>query len=663
MEEEKALKVFSTIPVPQAVFQNAIPSIAAMLMVLLYNLADTFFIGQTNDPMQVAAISLASQVFVIYSALGTVFGIGGTSVISRVLGAGNTSYAKKVSSFCMWGSVFIGLLFSIVVWVFMNPLLNLLGANYETWGFTKDYLWIVALSGPCVVINGCYSNVLRAEGQSTKAMLGQLIGNLTNIILDPIMISGFGWDTKGSAIATVIGNVVGTLYYICYFARGKSMLSISIKEFSLKNKIASRVFAIGIPAALSTVLMSVSHIILNKEMAGYGNLQLAGVGVATNIMKIPGLISMGLGQGIQPLVGYCSGSGDWRRCKKIIRFSLTFGLILSIAMCVLAYVFINPLVGAFLTDAAAFEYGVSFTKVMLGTSFLYGIFYVLTNVVQGFGEAKAALLINVSRQGIIYIPALFIMQALMGMDGLIWTQIVSDIISVVLAVILFMWTYNRVMNKSYESDRDNLVVSTNMSARTMPRTHYIITLGRSYGAGGRSVGKIVGKALNIPYYDKELVEQAAKESGLSGKYLENMDEKNLVGNMVDRAITLNSRIYEAQRQVILKLAKEGPCIIVGRCADCILHDEKNLFRVFITAPKESRVKRISQRDCIDEQKAAKKIDKVDKERAEYHDAVSDSSWGDAGTYDLMVDTEKLGIQGAADVILAAVQKLDSLKYE
>ncbi len=320
MSEKKSLEVFSSMSVPRAVFQNAVPSMAAMMMVLIYNLADTFFIGQTGDPMQVSAITLASQVFVIYSALGTVFGMGGTSVISRKLGAGEGEYAKKVSSFCMWGSAAIGLVFSIILWIFMNPLLTLLGANHETWDFTKDYLGIVAISGAFVVINGCFSNVLRAEGQSTKVMMGQLIGNLTNIVLDPIMILGFHMDTKGAAIATVIGNLVGTIYYVQYFCGGKSMLSIHPKDFSMKDGICTGVFKIGFPASLSTLFICISHMVLNKLMVGYGNLQLAGIGVATNLLKITGLLCIGFGQGIQPLVGYCAGSGDYPRCKKSFVF-------------------------------------------------------------------------------------------------------------------------------------------------------------------------------------------------------------------------------------------------------------------------------------------------------------------------------------------------------
>lgn len=412
MKDEKSLEVFSSMPVGQAVFKNAVPSIVAMLMVLVYNLADTFFIGRTHDPYQVAAISLASQAFVIYSALGTVFGIGGTSVISRVLGAGRIEYAKKVSSFCMWGSIAIGLFYSVIMWIFMNPLLSVMGAS--------------------------------------KAMMGQLLGNVSNIILDPIFISVFKLNTSGAAIATVLGNILGSVYYIVYFYNGKTLLSIKLKDFTVKEHVCTSVLAIGIPASLNTLFMSISHMTLNRLMANYGDLQLAGIGVATNIMKIPGLICIGLGQGIQPLVGYCVGSGNWKRCKKVIKVSLLSGLILSTLMAAASYLFLPQLVGAFLTNSDAFAYGKQFAQVMLITSFLFGVFYVLTNILQGFGAVKSSLLINISRQGLFYIPALFIMRAIAGMNGLVWAQPIADILAVLLAATLYLLNHKKMEKRHLE---------------------------------------------------------------------------------------------------------------------------------------------------------------------------------------------------------------------
>ena len=215
--EQKSLKVFESMPIPKAVFKNALPAMVAMLMVLVYNLADTFFIGQTHNVLQIAAVSLATPVFLMFMAVGTAFGIGGTSVISRALGEGRKDYAKKVCSFCMWSCVIVGVGMAVLFLIFMEPILSLIGASSDTWDFAKTYLMIVVYSGPFVLISNCYANVIRTEGESGKAMMGQLLGNRLNVILDPIMSLVVDWNIAGAAIATVIGNMFGAVYYIFYF--------------------------------------------------------------------------------------------------------------------------------------------------------------------------------------------------------------------------------------------------------------------------------------------------------------------------------------------------------------------------------------------------------------------------------------------------------------
>lgn len=441
--EQKSLEVFESMPVPKAVFKNVLPAMAAMLMVLVYNLADTFFIGQTHDALQVAAVSLATPVFLIFMAVGTAFGIGGTSVISRALGEGRKDYAKKVCSFCMWGCVIVGVVMTALFLIFIEPILSLIGASSDTWDLAKTYLMIVVCSGPFVLISNCYANVIRAEGESGKAMMGQLLGNLLNVVLDPIMILGFGWNIAGAAIATVIGNMFGAGYYIFYFLRGKSSLSVRLKDFTLREKVCSSVLVIGIPAALGSLLMSVSQIIINSQMAEYGDMAIAGMGVAMKVVTITGMVCMGLGQGVQPLLGYCVGAKLWKRFKDVFKFSIIFSLILGVVLTVICYLFTNQIVSAFLTDVTAFDYAVQFAKILLTTSFTFGVFAVLTNALQAMGAATASLVINLSRQGIIFIPALFILKAVLELTGLVWAQPVADILSIVLAAVLYINTYKK----------------------------------------------------------------------------------------------------------------------------------------------------------------------------------------------------------------------------
>ncbi len=441
--EQKSLEVFESMPVPKAVFKNALPAMAAMLMVLIYNLADTFFIGQTHDALQVAAVSLATPVFLIFMAVGTVFGMGGTSVISRALGEGRKDYAKKVCSFCMWGCVIMGVVMAALFLIFMEQILSLIGASSDTWDLAKTYLMIVVCSGPFVLISNCYTNVIRTEGESGRACMGQLLGNLLNVVLDPIMILGFGWNIAGAAIATVIGNVFGAGYYITYFLRGKSSLSVRLKDFTLREKVCSSVLAIGVPAALGSMLMSISQIIINSQMAEYGDMAIAGMGVAMKVVTITGMVCIGLGQGVQPLLGYCVGAKLWKRFKDVFKFSFIFSFILGVVLTVVCYLFTNQIVSAFLADVTAFDYAVQFAKILLTTSPIFGVFYVLTNALQAMGAATASLVINLSRQGIIFIPVLFILKAVLGLTGLVWAQPVADILSILLAAVLYVHTYKK----------------------------------------------------------------------------------------------------------------------------------------------------------------------------------------------------------------------------
>ena len=420
MKNDQSTNIFRNAPVSQAVLKNAVPAMLAMLMVLVYNLADTFFIGQTHDALQVAAVSLATPVFLIFMAVGTIFGIGGTSVISRSMGQSREAYAKKVCSFCMWSCVIVGVLLSAVFLIFMDQILSLCGASQETWELAKTYLTIVSCFGPFVLISNCYSNVIRAEGQSGKAMMGQLMGNLLNVVLDPVMILGFGWNIAGAAIATVIGNVAGAGYYILYFLRGSSSLSIHPRDFTLREHVCSGVLFIGIPASLGSLLMSVSQIVVNSLMAGYGDMALAGIGVAMKVTMITGMVCIGFGQGIQPLLGYCVGAGLWERFRKVMNFSLLFSFALSAVMTGICFLFTRQIVSAFLSNPDAFGYAL-----------------------QAMGAATPALIINLSRQGLIYIPALFLMNAAIGVTGLVWAQPVADLMSTALVAVLYVVTVRK----------------------------------------------------------------------------------------------------------------------------------------------------------------------------------------------------------------------------
>ena len=444
-DKVSAIEAFKTDPIPKIIIKNSLPALIAMIMVMVYNLADTFFLGLTHDDLQVTAVSFATPLFMIFMSLGTLFGVGGTSVISRALGEGKKEYAKKVSSFCMWACVAIGAVFMALLWIFLDDVTVMLGASENSIGLTKDYLRIAIGCGIFSMISNCFSSIVRTEGEAMKAMTGTLIGNLLNMILDPIFILVFKWGVVGAAAATVIGNAVAAGYYILYFLKGNSILSINPKYFSVKDKILTGVVSVGLSASLANLLVSISSIVINSQLAGYnnGDMLVAGYGVTSKVIMIITLIGIGIASGVQPFLGFCYGAKDKQRLTKGIRFSAIFGLAFCAVISVLCYTLAEPIVKVFLTDITALDTGVHFTRILMSTAWLIGAFSVCQIALQAMGAATPALLATVFRQCVIFIPAVFIMKAAIGIDGLIWAQPVADILSLVIIIIMLLMKINR----------------------------------------------------------------------------------------------------------------------------------------------------------------------------------------------------------------------------
>jgi len=442
--KDKTTEIFKNAPVPKAVLSNAIPSIISMIMVLAYNLADTFFIGQTKDALMVAAVSVATPAFLLFMAIGMLFGIGGTSLISRMLGQGDTEKAKSVSSFCFWTGLVIGLISMVMIWVFVNPVCRVIGASDETMEYTSQYLMILAVSVPFLIVSNMFSNIIRSEGYAQKAMVGMIIGNVANIVLDPVMILLLGWNIAGAAIATTIGNVLASAYYILHLVSKNSSLSIRLKDYKAGNHIATGVLAIGIPASFNSILMSTSNIIINNLMKAYGDMAVAGLGVAMKVNMIVVMLLIGLGTGIQPLLGYCYGAKNKKRYIDVLKFSICLALVMSVVMTIICYLGAGPLVTAFLDNADAYSFGFMFSRIYIISGPVLGILFVMINAIQSTGAALPSLILSISRQGILFIPILFIINALTDTaQMLVYAQPVTDYLATTFSVILFIITYKK----------------------------------------------------------------------------------------------------------------------------------------------------------------------------------------------------------------------------
>ncbi len=447
--QDKTSAIFRDAPVPKAVLTNVIPSIISMLMVLAYNLADTFFIGQTKNPYMVAAVSITTPVFLIFMAIGMLFGIGGTSLISRMLGAGSRDKAKNASSFCFWTGLTIGIISMVAILFLAEPICRIAGASDDTIGYAKQYLTIVSVGIPFLIVGNSFSNIIRSEGKAQKAMAGMIIGNMINIVFDPIMILAFGWNVAGAAIATVLGNIFASVFYVIHLLSPKSILSIRPKDYKAGGRIASSVLAIGVPASLNSMLMSVSNIIVNNKMKPHGDMAVAGLGVAMKVNMIAVMLLIGLGTGIQPLLGYCFGARNRKRYLAVLRFSIILALCLSLVMSAICYFGAAPLVTAFLDDPDAFGFGFMFSRVYILSGPILGLLFVFINAIQSTGAAIPSLILSVSRQGLLYLPILIAMDRIFNSARtLALAQPITDYLATALAVILFIVTYKRMLKPS-----------------------------------------------------------------------------------------------------------------------------------------------------------------------------------------------------------------------
>ena len=416
---------------------NIIPAIVVEIMMLIYNLADTFFIAQTHDPLQLAAVSLAAPVFLVLIAMGIIFMAGAMSFISRSLGAGQRERANNIASFCVWGSIITGSIMAVIFMFFIERILRAIGASPETFKLAYSYLSIVIASAPFVLFSMACGGIMRAEEHATGAMIGQIFGNMLNVVLDPIMILYFGWGITGAAIATSLSIVIGAMYYAGYFLFGRSTISIHVKHFKIKDGIAWGVLAIGIPSCLDLWLMSISQIIMNSLMSAYGDMAVAAAGVMMRIDQITGLFAMGAGQGIQPLLGFCVGAEDWEKYKAMLKFALNFTITLSLMMIAACYLFTNKIVAIFLTEPEAFNYAVKFLRIKLSSSILFAVFFIFINALQAMGNGRASLILSVCRQCVLYMPLLFIMNYFAGEYGIIIALPLAELLSLLQTIIIY----------------------------------------------------------------------------------------------------------------------------------------------------------------------------------------------------------------------------------
>jgi putative MATE family efflux protein len=431
--DNKRLYILGEMPVPKAILKLAVPTILSMIVAVFYNLTDTFFVGKLNDPYQVAAVTITLPIFMMQMALSGIFGNGAASYISRLLGEKNYAGARTTATLAWLCTAIVSVLVSILGIVFLSPILKASGASEHTFGYASSYLTIIFAGSIISMLNFTTSQMVRAEGAAKYALMGMLLGTGTNIVLDPIFILWMHQGVKGAAIATIIGNSVALLYYVYFYLSGKSLDAPGLKYIKLHWHTLQEIVKIGVPSSLSQLMMSVGNAISYHIAAGYGDNTVAAMGVAMRVFTIPIFVFIGLAIGVQPLIGYSYGAGNNLRLKHVLNTAIAYALALSGVFTILFALFSKYTMIIFIKNPEVVAIGSQILRV-----YTFGIIFAAVQMqfgtgLQAMGKGMASFILSISRMGLIYIPAIILLNKFFGFNGMIYAMPLTDFLTTGLA--------------------------------------------------------------------------------------------------------------------------------------------------------------------------------------------------------------------------------------
>lgn len=438
VEEDKKLEnsVFTSNSIAKSYFKMALPVVMGLVISIVYNITDTYFIARTHDTNLIAGVSICAPVFTLLMAFGNIFGQGGSSLISRLLGKKDTENLHKVSSFCFYAAIIFGVVAGALMLILRNPIISLLGADELVAPHASSYFTWFALGAPLVVLSFIHSNLLRAEGMSTHSMISTVAGSVVNVILDPIFIFTLGLGAAGAAIATILGYVFTDAYgLIIVFLKSKA-LSVDPRKMKISPKFVGQIFGVGTSAALSNITQSVCLILTNNKLLEYGNDKLAVMGIVQKVSMIVMLVIVGFSFGGAPLIGYHYGSGNKEKLKKLLAFVLKFLVGIAVAMSAIMIIAAPLALKLFINDPSQIEVGTLMLRSQVASMFLMAVILFVTIIFQATGKSLSALVLSLTRQGVIFAIVIFVAAHFLGYNGVIWSQAISDVISAAIALVL-----------------------------------------------------------------------------------------------------------------------------------------------------------------------------------------------------------------------------------
>ncbi len=435
--------VFDTEHLVRTYFAQALPVVFSMIISLIYNLADTYFVARTGSTLIVAGVSVCAPVFTVLMAFGNVYAQGGSSLISRLMGKNDQGSVRRVSSFCFYLAIATGLVLAVPMLIFQGPILRLLGASPEVMPYAREYYLVLAAGAPAVILPFIHSNLLRCEGASTLSMLGNVGGSVINIILDPIFIQVLGMGAAGAAIATVIGNLASDLFFLAIVLGKSRHLSVTPRDWRVSAGELRQIFSVGITAAVTNIASSVCVVVTNQFLKGYGDEKIAAWGIASKVAMIAQMVLIGLAFGGVPLFGYLYGGKDFKKLKKLISFCTAFISCYGLLMALIIILLARPLTFVFMDDPGVVRDSALMLRWQVSGSAFAGIVLLFTCLFQATGKAGPALALSLSRQGLLFLAVLGVGVLVAGFNGLLAAQPIADALSAALAVIMWRAAFRK----------------------------------------------------------------------------------------------------------------------------------------------------------------------------------------------------------------------------
>ena len=676
---EKRENILGTEKISKLLVSFAVPGILSMVLNSVYNIVDQIFIGQGVGYLGNGATNVIFPMSTLALAFAMMIGNGAGSYMSLMLGRKREEDAAKGVAAGVIGLISVGVVLMAAYLIFLEPLCVLFGATDAILPYAMDYGSIISLGLPFFAISAGFSAVVRSDGSPRWSMFGLIAGCIINIILDPIFIFILHMGVKGAALATILGQFANAVLLIVYMPRMKT-IKLNKKAFAGWKEAIRSVISLGTSSFFSQFVTVVSMAVQNNVLVRYGALSeygaeipMTALGITMKIFSILIAVLVGLVTGAQPIFGYNYGAGKYDRVKATFRYVMTICVISMSVALVIFQLFPRPIVSIFGTDSELYtQFSIRCLKIFLMAIPLGGVVIITGNFFQSVGKPVPASVLSLSKQLIFMIPMSLILPHFLGVDGVLWAGCFSDIFAFILCLVMLKLNWKKIFAEPAVPEAVSAAVSYNgegylgdgqVAAEDAPNV--IVTIGRTYGSDGCSVGKALADACGIPYYDGEILEKAAENTGLSKQYIQYLDESlrsvPLVYNVVplrdanaDAMEALWRSADEAQSDIILQAA-QGPCVIIGRRADQVLWEKPNIVRVFITAQLEDRIKNICETEDLSEEEARKKIEEIDQLRADYYRALNGSIWGQADNYDLCINTSEMGVDGAVSLLKNVVE--------